>query len=156
MAPGTTAAGSRSEPANPAVTERRRGIMAKCTVCIQRSRRSPREARKDGVELEDGDRALNPACANACPTDALLCGDIRDVADAEAQGDRPPKEPKSKAGAAIAKELLARNKGRGYRLLTTLNRVPGELSSPECSMLRVASRITPARSTTVATHSSPL
>jgi len=109
---------------NPDVTVRSRGIMEKCTFCIQRIRRSTREARKDGVELDDGDRALNPACANACPTDALVFGDIRDVADAEAQGDRPPSEPKSRAGAAIAKELMARNEGRGYRLLDSLGTHP--------------------------------
>jgi molybdopterin-containing oxidoreductase family iron-sulfur binding subunit len=109
---------------NPDVTVRSRGIMEKCTFCIQRIRRSTREAGKDGVEIEDGDRALNPACVNACPTDALIFGDIRDVADAEQQGDRPPKEPKSRAGAVIAKELLARDKGRGYRLLEDLGTHP--------------------------------
>ena len=98
--------------------------MEKCTFCIQRIRRSTREARKDGVELEDDDRALNPACVNSCPTDALLFGDIRDVADAEAQGETPPKEPKSRAGAAIAKELNARDQGRGYRLLDSLGTHP--------------------------------
>ena len=45
---------------NPDVTVRSRGIMGKCTFCIQRIRRSKREAARDGSDLEDGDRGLNP------------------------------------------------------------------------------------------------
>ena len=61
---------------NPDVTTRTRGIMEKCTFCIQRIRRTTREARKEGRELEDG--VLQPACVQACPTDTLSFGDLND------------------------------------------------------------------------------
>lgn len=92
---------------NPDVTIRSRGIMEKCTFCVQRVRRSDREARRDGVELEDGDRALNPACANACPTDALNFGDLSN--------------PNSLVAILAAKE---EEHGRGYRVLEELGTGP--------------------------------
>jgi molybdopterin-containing oxidoreductase family iron-sulfur binding subunit len=61
---------------NPDVTVRSRGIMEKCTFCIQRVRRTVREAARDGRELADGDIA--PACVEACPTSALVFGDLKD------------------------------------------------------------------------------
>ena len=92
---------------NPDVTVRSRGIMEKCTFCVQRIRRSSREADKNGEELQDGDRALNPACVNACPTEALMFGDLNN--------------PESKVAKKAEKELKettpARKGGRGYELL---------------------------------------
>ena len=94
---------------NPDVTVRSRGIMEKCTFCVQRIRRSDREAQRDGVELEDGDRALNPACANACPTDALKFGDLSN--------------PNSLVAILAAREEEGEH-GRGYRLLDELGTGP--------------------------------
>ena len=92
---------------NPDVTVRSRGIMEKCTFCVQRIRRSSREADKNDEELQDGDRALSPACVNACPTEALMFGNLND--------------PESKVAKKAAKELRettpARKGGRGYELL---------------------------------------
>ena len=92
---------------NPDVTVRSRGIREKCTFCVQRIRRSSREADKNGEELQDGDRALSPACVNACPTEALMFGNLND--------------PESKVAKKAEKELRettpARKGGRGYELL---------------------------------------
>ena len=63
---------------NPDVTVRSRGIMEKCTFCVQRIRRTSRDAKKNGSSVKDGDRALNPACVNACPTGTLVFGDLND------------------------------------------------------------------------------
>ena len=115
---------------NPDVTVRSRGIMEKCTFCIQRIRRTGRDAaRADGdVTDEEFERALNPACVNACPTQTLEFGDILDVLTSIREGTSLPDEPKSKAGVKIKKELEAEHNrastGRGYRLLEELGTNP--------------------------------
>ena len=58
---------------NPDVTVRGRGIMEKCTMCVQRIRRATRG--KDG-RIPDGSFA--PACVQACPTQTLTFGDLKD------------------------------------------------------------------------------
>ena len=93
---------------NPDVTVRSRGIMEKCTFCVQRIRRSSREAEKVGRTLEDGARELNPACVNACPTDTLVFGDVND--------------PDSRVSKIRKKEM--EKEGRGYKLLGELGTEP--------------------------------
>ena len=61
---------------NPDVTVRSRGIMEKCTFCVQRIRRAELDVTRDGRELRDGE--LQPACVQACPTGTLVFGDIND------------------------------------------------------------------------------
>jgi molybdopterin-containing oxidoreductase family iron-sulfur binding subunit len=61
---------------NPDVTVRNRGIMEKCSFCIQRIRRAREEAIARGVTLHDGD--IQPACVQTCPTGALVFGDLND------------------------------------------------------------------------------
>ena len=59
---------------NPDVTIRSRGIMEKCSFCMQRIRRGVRKAASEDRELQDGE--IQTACQQACPTDALVFGDI--------------------------------------------------------------------------------
>ena len=61
---------------NPDVTVRTRGLMEKCTFCVQRIRRTERDLKNDGRDLRDGE--LQPACAQTCPTDALVFGNMKD------------------------------------------------------------------------------
>ncbi|MCG8309393.1 MAG: TAT-variant-translocated molybdopterin oxidoreductase [Cytophagales bacterium] len=97
---------------NPDVTVRSRGVMEKCTFCVQRIQYGKLEAKKKGRRVIDGE--VTTACANACPTDAIVFGDIRD--------------PESR----VAKLLKVKDKGdrqeihehRAYNVLEEINVKP--------------------------------
>jgi Fe-S-cluster-containing dehydrogenase component len=61
---------------NPDVTVRQRGVMEKCTYCLQRISHARRSAEKSGRPIEDGD--VVTACQSACPTRAIHFGDLND------------------------------------------------------------------------------
>jgi len=61
---------------NPEVTVRRRGVMEKCTYCIQRIETAHIEADKQNRRIRDGE--IVTACQAACPTQAIRFGDISD------------------------------------------------------------------------------
>ena len=62
---------------NPDVTVRTRGVMEKCSFCVQRIQATKLEAKKDATPVEDG--ALKTACSESCPTNAIIVGDWNDV-----------------------------------------------------------------------------
>jgi len=88
---------------NPDVTVRTKGVMEKCTFCVQRIVGARQEARLEGREMRDGD--VMTACQQSCPTDAIVFGDLKD--------------PESKVN-----KLRERNRPRGYRVLNELNTQP--------------------------------
>jgi molybdopterin-containing oxidoreductase family iron-sulfur binding subunit len=86
---------------NPDVTVRQRGVMEKCTYCVQRITRGRIEAEKLGRKLRDGE--VVTACQAVCPTEAIVFGDLND--------------PDSKVNRAKASPL-------DYALLAELNTRP--------------------------------
>ncbi len=83
---------------NPDVTVRSRGVMEKCSYCVQRIEAAKITADKENREIRDGD--IVTACQQACPTSAITFGNINDKA--------------SKVAQIKAKE-------RDYQVLTDLN-----------------------------------
>ncbi len=88
---------------NPDVTVRSKGVMEKCTMCVQRIMEGKGHARDEGRPVHDGD--IRPACAQSCPTDAIVFGDLMD--------------PDSKVS------KLSREDERRYWIFGELNTKPG-------------------------------
>ena len=87
---------------NPDVTSRSRGVMEKCSMCIQRIQAGKLEAKIGKRKLKDGD--IKMACQSACPANAIIFGDAND--------------PDSEVSKALKNE-------RVYYVLEELNVQPG-------------------------------
>ncbi len=61
---------------NPGVTVRGRGVMEKCSMCVQRIEEARINARRQGEPLADGD--ILTACQQSCPAQAIVFGDMHD------------------------------------------------------------------------------
>jgi molybdopterin-containing oxidoreductase family iron-sulfur binding subunit len=61
---------------NPNVTMRFRGVMEKCTFCVQRVREAQQHAQNEDRRIRDGE--VQTACQQACPADAIAFGDLND------------------------------------------------------------------------------
>jgi molybdopterin-containing oxidoreductase family iron-sulfur binding subunit len=61
---------------NPDVVVRSRGVMEKCSMCIQMTQKTILDAKLDGREIKDGE--FQTACSSACDTGAMVFGDIND------------------------------------------------------------------------------
>jgi len=92
---------------NPNVTVRMRGVMEKCTFCVQRIEEAKiaahARAGASGKNLLIPRDSFTTACAQACPTEAIVFGDIKD--------------PESRVS-------KMKQQDRDYRILESLNTVP--------------------------------
>ena len=86
---------------NPDVSVREKGVMEKCSFCIQRIRQAKDVAKDEGRRVQDGE--VQPACVQTCPTEALVFGDQND--------------PESRVSRAM-------NDERAYHVLEELNTAP--------------------------------
>lgn len=68
---------------NPEVTVRTRGVMEKCTFCVQRIKTAKDTAKQEGRALKDGE--VKTACQQTCPTEAIVFGDVNDPKSRVAQ-----------------------------------------------------------------------
>jgi molybdopterin-containing oxidoreductase family iron-sulfur binding subunit len=74
---------------NPDVTVRSRGVMEKCTYCVQRINHGKIQAQIEGRNLRDGE--IVTACQQACPTQAIIFGDVNAPDSAVAQRKASPR-----------------------------------------------------------------
>ena len=58
---------------NPDVVVRSRGVMEKCTLCVQRLQEGKLNAKRESRTVKEGE--INTACAQTCPTNAITFGD---------------------------------------------------------------------------------
>jgi len=74
---------------NPEVTVRSRGVMEKCTYCVQRINLTKIDARNNHREIQDGE--IKTACQQTCPTGAIIFGDLNDKQSQVAQLQARPR-----------------------------------------------------------------
>jgi molybdopterin-containing oxidoreductase family iron-sulfur binding subunit len=95
---------------NPDVTVRSKGVMEKCTFCVQRIQRAKMAANNEGRDLRDGE--VTPACVQTCANKALTFGNLAD----------PTSQVSKKS---VREEAKKQERVRQYEVLEELRQAPG-------------------------------
>jgi molybdopterin-containing oxidoreductase family iron-sulfur binding subunit len=101
---------------NPDVTVRSRGVMEKCSFCVQRIHEAKAEAKRRGAALSSME--LRTACEQSCPAGAIVFGDLSDPESAVSRRGREPRSYR------VLEELNLRP---SVAYLTKVRRREGEL-----------------------------
>lgn len=99
---------------NPDVTVRARGVMEKCTMCVQRIQAGKLAAKREDRRPVDGE--INTACASACPSDAITFGDLNDP---KSKISQMLQIEEKKDGEGATERVV--NEARAYHVLEELN-----------------------------------
>jgi Fe-S-cluster-containing dehydrogenase component len=102
---------------NPDVTVRTKGVMEKCTFCVQRLTEAKSKARTEDRTVRDGE--VLTACAQACPTSAIHFGNLADSSSQVAKMWKAQQMELSATPQEKEDENL-----RGYRVLEDLRTYP--------------------------------
>ena len=114
---------------NPDVTVRDKGVMEKCSFCVQRIREAEQTAAKQNRGVADGE--IVPACVQTCPTEVFVFGNISD--------------PESRVAQAATSV-------RGYRALEITNVQPSVVYLKKVTLEEPAQGGHHAEEATVAAH----
>lgn len=111
---------------NPEVTVRARGVMEKCTYCVQRIQAAKIEAKNAGLPVQDG--AVVTACQQACPSQAILFGDL---ANPEASVARHSQDQDPRAYGLLAELNVKPRTTYLARIRNPHPSLSGEATAPE-------------------------
>jgi len=103
---------------NPDVSVRDKGVMEKCTFCVQRLQRAKNTAKNEARLVRDGE--VKTACQQACPTQAIVFGNLADQDSAVARSWR---QAKMKHG-HVEHHGVPPKPERGYRVFEQMNTEP--------------------------------
>lgn len=103
---------------NPDVTVRSRGVMEKCSFCIQRIQEAKIEAKREGRELKDGD--VVTACQQSCPADAIIFGDMNNPESKVAKWIKNPRRYR------VLEEINVRPSVHYLKIVKRSGHKPGE------------------------------
>ncbi|TAE73051.1 MAG: 4Fe-4S dicluster domain-containing protein [Bacteroidetes bacterium] len=107
---------------NPDVTVRSRGVMEKCSLCVQRIQAGKLQAKKDKRQVKDGE--IKTACQQVCPTDAITFGDMNDTESQISKALGISKEVKKGEHGHADETVYSMKEPRAYHVLEEINVKP--------------------------------